>query len=459
MKRAAFLITRPSDRTIRALNYEPTLDRLRGSPKVERLGKLCPAQGAAYRTAFTRVDAEPEYGIELLAQSDVFTTYPAGRQIRPDCVRRPGDHTIKRFQILIAGVGTLGETELFGRPFIADKRLAGKYMSEDVFSLDFDSPESDVALYTYAWLASSAGLRLLRSACYGTKTLKLRRDLVESLPVPMVEPKVVASVANLVREAVLARETFADRLNEAKDVLDELPECGDAAEMCAKPRARCTTWNGNLPTLRAWNYASAGEAPRYLRSKWRARLRDVLLPPGAQKGGRFTRVAVEYPHGCDLLAQRDVFMMRPIPRRVARPHIYEELRVEGADVFIASRGQLVQGALFGSFELAANLPREAIVSEDFVRLRTTPGMAEVALAFFSTKLGRRLVQTTAYGTSIPGIRLDLLENLPFPTGPSSVLERVGELVRQSSEARRAALRSEAAAIRAIEEEVLPQWLG
>jgi hypothetical protein len=153
-------------------------------------------------------------------------------------------------------------------------------------------------------------------------------------------------------------------------------------------------------------------------------------------------------------------MIRPISRRIATPTMSNELLVEMADLFVASRGQLDEGTLFGNVELSENLPRAAIVSEDFVRMRTrSAAYSSLLLAYLTMPLGRRLVRTTAYGTSIPGIRLDLLARLPCPDMDAGRLENVASHVSAAVEARAVASRSESEAIRIIEEEVLPQWLA
>src|SRR5262249_7457635 len=152
--------------------------------------------------------------------------------------------------------GTLAPTELYGRAIIADDRLAGKFVGQDTLILKFEAPEDDLSLFTYAYLASPTGLRALRSASYGTKILRIRRDILAELPVPRADDDVVQQVAALVRRCVEQRERHVRELRAARLVLEELPEMRKAYLMCAERRARAILWGGALPTIGAWNCAS-----------------------------------------------------------------------------------------------------------------------------------------------------------------------------------------------------------
>jgi type I restriction enzyme S subunit len=195
-----------------------------------------------------------------------------------------------------------------------------------------------------------------------------------------------------------------------------------------------------------------------LRRKWPARLVDVLAAGGLFKGGRLTRIACEPPHGVDLLSQRDVFAIRPIPRRIQGSGT-ADLTVSGDMILMASRGQMNEGALFGKVERAAHMPAGAIITEDIMRLIPADSMGAPLFAFLSTTVGEMLLRTAAYGTSIPGMLPDLLLDLPVPDLKDKRLRDAGAHVEVATKARIEAVRAEVEAIRIIEEEVLPAWLA
>src|SRR5262245_54063490 len=184
--RCTFLVPAPRSSALRALNYTPAVEAFRQRSQSNKaasvpLGKLLSTLGPAYGSVFTRLDCDRRHGIELLSQQDMFSTEPSGRVIRRDSMPDPDAHRVCKWQILLAGAGTLGANELFGRAIIADHRLVDKYVGPDAVSLTFKEPGGVDNLYTYAFLCSDIGFRALRSTSYGTKVLRFRPDMLGSL--------------------------------------------------------------------------------------------------------------------------------------------------------------------------------------------------------------------------------------------------------------------------------------
>lgn len=463
MPREAFLVDSPRSSALRALNYTPTVERFRrGSRSINnvRLGELLAEVGPAYGSVFVRRDCEREHGIELLSQGDMFGTEPSGRVIRRDSMPRPERHLVKRWQILIAGAGTLGENELFGRVLIADERLVRKYVGPDAVSLTFREPGSVRSLYTYALLMTPEGLRAIRSCAYGTKVLRLRRDMLVDIPIPFPEERVENAIARLVEKAVLARERFAASLRAARAPLEALPEMLDAAAQARSTGPRSVIWGGPLPTLTGWTYASTGGALKHLREQWPQRLRDVAKPNGVFNGLRFARIPCKAPHGVELLSQRDVFLIRPIGRRIKQPPVPDtSLFAPTTALLLASHGQFSDGSLFGKVELAANGFTSKAITQDILRVLPHEEKASVCYAFLSTDVGRMLLKSTAVGTSVPIMRPDLILDLPFPSIDPRMSDLIGHHVAEGVQARAAAERYESEAASLVREEVLARWLA
>lgn len=462
MTRAAFAVGEPGSAALRAINYSREVETFRkprrGLFTTVPLRSLLATFAESYWAVFTRIDCERVTGVQLLTQTDMFSAEPEGRIIRRDSMPRPEDHLVRRWQVLIAGAGQMNEGNLFGKSIIADNRLAGGYLGPHAAALGFQEPGSEANLWTYAFLNTQVGTRAVRSCAFGTSVPGLRLDLLAALPIPFPEQEgVLRRVAALVRRCVEQRETYQAELRKARDILLALPEMRAALEMCSDRRARCVVWDGQLPTFNAWNYAGAGDALAFLRRKWSARLGDFLQRDGIFKGGRNARVACDPPHGVDFFSQRDVFAIRAAPRRVQRLST-NDLEVTPDLLLLASRGQMNEGALFGRIERACHLPPSATVTEDITRLRPIPGAGSLLFAFLSTSLGTALLRTTAYGTSIPGMRVDLLRDLPVPDLTSSAFSTVALQVDRASVARVEASRTESEAIRIVDEEVLPAWL-
>jgi hypothetical protein len=195
--RSTFLVDAPECRALRALNYSPAVESFRRRAKKGqsiRLADIVHPDGFSYGNMFKSLDCEPQFGIEYLSQSDMFAAEPRGRVVRGDLL--PADNRrIKKWQILIAGAGTLGQSELYGRCLITDRRLEGKHACSDALALTLREPQADMGLYTYAFLCSRAGIKCLRSTSYGTKVLRFRSDLLADLPIPLADSATLKRVA------------------------------------------------------------------------------------------------------------------------------------------------------------------------------------------------------------------------------------------------------------------------
>lgn len=447
---------------LRAINYTPEVESIRrhaAKAASVPLGSLLSSMGPAYGSVFTRLDCHPSQGIELVSQADMFAAEPSGRVIRRDSMKHPERHEIKKWQILIAGAGTLGETELYGRSLVADGRLVGKYVGPHAMVLTFKEPGGDLNLFTYAFLSTVIGVRAVRSASYGTKILGLRKDLLAELPIPQPSAEIVRDVASLVRAAAESRERYLTELRLARKVVEDLPEMQQALAMCADRQARCISWENEMPSLSAWNFASVGNALHHLSKSWKTRLRDVVPPHGIFNGPRFARIPCRAPHGVEFVSQRQVFLIKPVSRRIAHPGFAEDkLSVPQDSLLIGGHGTLGEGEIFGRVEYVSPRFSRTAFTQDILRIQPRRELSELAYAYLSTVVGFRLLRSTAVGTKILSMRPDLLLALPFPNASPALCERVSKHVRASLAAREAADQADREAVRVLEEQVLPKWL-
>src|SRR4051794_11492968 len=108
--RAAYIVEGIDAGSVRALNHTPEIDRIRrlsGVGRAAPLGRLASEIGTSYAKVLARVDCSPQYGNELLGQVDIFAVEPQGRVIRGDLIPFVNDLRIRRWDLLIAGVGQL----------------------------------------------------------------------------------------------------------------------------------------------------------------------------------------------------------------------------------------------------------------------------------------------------------------------------------------------------------------
>lgn len=461
--RSAFAVPKPQSASLRALNYSPFLEAFRKSRdgrQSVRLGELLTSMGPAYGSVFTRLDCQPSHGVELVSQSDMFAAEPAGRVIRLDSMPRPEKHRIRKWQVLIAGAGTLGETEIYGRSIIADDRLVDKYVGPHAMVLTFHQPGSIDNLYCYAFLCSPTGVSLVRTTSYGTKILSIRKDALADLRIPDANLDTKRRIASLISKTIECRETYLRQILEARAALEQLPEMAEAARMCLERKARCQIWADPLPVMSAWNLASTGGAYTYLKKQWKARLGDVLTGQGVFNGPRFARVLCKEPHGIEFYSQRDLFLIRRIPRRIVHPGFRDNLLFapEGS-LLVGGHGTLGEGEIFGRVVYVSGRLRHAGFTQDLLRISPRADAAALCYTFLSSTLGFRLLRSTGVGTKLLLMRPDLLRDLPFPEADSKTVSKVRGHLETAMTARNTADEAENEAVRIIEQEVLPSWLA
>jgi hypothetical protein len=463
MMRSAFAVANIKPTALRSLNYSPIVEAFRERAKSKmggwRLAEMVSPDSLVYGDMLKAVDCTREFGVEFLSQSDMFAAEPCGRMIRRDLLK-DSNRLLRKWQVLIAGAGTLGESELYGRCVLADGRLEGRYACSDAIVFTFDRPNSSESLYTYAFLGTRVGIRCLRSTSYGTKILRFRPDLLAALPIPRAPEHLVEHIAVLIRSSVENREKYATEMRKARQVIEDVRGYREALGMCHERVARSLIWSGDLSTMGAWNYASTGGALSYLQREWSTRLADVIEPEGLFNGLRFARIPCRAPFGLDLLSQRDVFLMNPVTRRIKHPGFSDNmLFVPEYAILVGSHGQLNEGSLFGKAEAAAVIGHDRAITQDILRVLPVPEHSESLLAFLASRLGLLLLRSTAVGTSVPTMHLGLLRQLPIPSLDTNAATDVKGHIRAAIDARRISSTSELEAVRIIEEEVLPEWLA
>jgi hypothetical protein len=126
---------------------------------------------------------------------------------------------------------------------------------------------------------------------------------------------------------------------------------------------------------------------------------------------------------------------------------------------VGGHGTLGEGEIFGRAMFIHGRFARGAFTQDLLRVLPAPGHGETVYAFLTTLVGMRLLRSTAVGTKILSMRLDLLKELPFPELDVARRARIEGHVGASIRARALADESEVEAIRIVEEEVLPAWLA
>ena len=162
--------------------------------------------------SFPRIEVKEGCGIMLINQKDIFDTIVKGKYISKRNVKT--NNLVEYGEVLIAGVGTLGENETFCRAIYANEDLVGQLVSGEFIRLKTNGKVSSG--YLYAWLASDYGFRLLRNLQAGTKLCRPIPRLVLEIPVPVVEKETMEEIDKLVKDAYTKR--YLANCNERKAI-------------------------------------------------------------------------------------------------------------------------------------------------------------------------------------------------------------------------------------------------
>ncbi|MFJ2578451.1 restriction endonuclease subunit S [Kitasatospora aureofaciens] len=193
--------------TLRSLNFQPRArDILRRLASVEHvtLGELCDGGMLGSGVRFKRIDAEPGHGaVRLIGQRQAFWLRPEGRWISQE--QAPAGIFASDETVMIAAQGTLGENEVFCRPFL----VTGSWL-DHAYSQHFlrvVSGDSRFAgAYLFALLRSEPLFRLLRSMAVGGKQQDIHEELRKSIPVPVLTEADRDRIAVTVRKAYKQRD-------------------------------------------------------------------------------------------------------------------------------------------------------------------------------------------------------------------------------------------------------------
>lgn len=185
--------------TINAFNHSERIKKLKESIPCE----IAPLESAlegnkAFSTgSFPRLEVSKGHGIMLINQSDIFDTIVRGKYISTRNVKL--SNLVEYGEVLIAGVGTLGESESFCRVVFANEDLQGQLVSGEFIRLKTNSKIPSG--YLFAWLNSDYGFRFIRNLQAGTKLCRPIPKLLHKIPVPIIDDTIAIEIDNFVKTA------------------------------------------------------------------------------------------------------------------------------------------------------------------------------------------------------------------------------------------------------------------
>ena len=142
-------------------------------------------------------ELEEGHGIMLINQKDIFDQIVRGKWVAKKA--KYYSDLLQKDEILIAKIGTLGESESFCRCIYVGEELKGKLISSAFYR--FKSSALIPSGYLFAWLSSDYGFRLIRASHYGTKLCYPNPAILYKYPVPIISKQLMQEIDIMVKDA------------------------------------------------------------------------------------------------------------------------------------------------------------------------------------------------------------------------------------------------------------------
>ena len=205
--------------TINAFNHSQrisdTIKKVKSSNSCVLLEEVLDNRKLFSTGSFPRIEVKK--GIKLINQSDIFDIIIRGKNISRRKVDL--DNLTEYGEILIAGVGTLGENETFCRVVYVNEELMSQLVSGEFIRMNTN--EKFLSGYLFTWLSTDYGFRFLRSTQTGTKLCRPIQKLLLKIPVPVLEKEIMIDIHEKVVRAHTLRFQANSKENKAIHLIEK----------------------------------------------------------------------------------------------------------------------------------------------------------------------------------------------------------------------------------------------
>lgn len=377
------------------------------------------------------IQVSPEFGTPFLAATQVFDLRPVPRKfLSLDRTESAAERFVSSGMILVTCSGSVGRATLAHAPH--EKIL----ISHDL--LRVEPRREKIWGWLYAYLRAPQTRAMMASAQYGHIIKHLETSHLNALPMPVL------------REDLL--DTFNQRVQTVLDHRNRAHELALAAE---------ARFEGHFGSLTIQDNGESGFSVRASAALFGSRRRFDALPhnpvvktiyehlskraQGFTKlidagysvwlPNRFKRVPAE--DGIRMLDSSSIYEINPdVTKKIAEVDFGDAYqgRVQAGWMLMSRSGQTY--GLLGTLTLATEAYAGMVVSDDVMRIAgpsgadIPPGYAYVALSH--PVLGRPLVKSLAYGSSIPHIDVSDVLQLSVPRMEQSEENAIAAMAHEIS---------------------------
>lgn len=371
-----------------------------------------------------------EFGTPFLAATQTFDLRPVSRKFLS--LNRTDDST-NRFvlpgTILVTCSGSVG------RATLATSALAGVLISHDLLRVTPTQPE--LWGWTYAYLRSEVARGMMCSAQYGHIIKHLEPNHLAELPMPKPRVSVAAKLQKDAMSVLDMRNRAVELMQQAElqfEFVVGLPKSLDSGEsgfsvkassfMSGRRRLESVFHNPVVRKLQAHFKTKHIKTASLLDAGF-----DIWLPT------RFRRIPAE--EGVELMGSADLFEINPdLDKKIANTNFGDRNagRVNRGWLLLARSGQTY--GLNGTLAIANKFHEGKVISDHVIRIapsvRCDARAGYVYTALSHPILGRPMVKSLAYGSSIPEIDVSDISSLLMPRLDKITEDNIADMAEEGA---------------------------
>jgi len=383
------------------------------------------------------IQVGPDHGTPFLTAMQVFDLRPTPRKwLALARTHDAQDRFVRSGTILVTRSGSVG------RPTVAYSVHENMLISDDLLRVEVGDTKD--AGWLYAYLHSPQARAMMRGVEYGHIIKHLEPHHLEGLPVPRVDGERSSEFLRRFREVITLRNEGYRLTLEAEARFEAALgplKVSDWGEYGFRVDTSCGVRGGRRRLDASFHSPGVAEIRCFLAKRGRGFVTisqagyDVWLP------SRFRRVSAAA--GVALIESSALLQTNPeITKRIADLDFGDPYRgrVKPGWVLLARSGQVY--GIIGTAVLATEALENLVVSDHVIRVAPRPGCVlppgYLLVALSHPTLGRPIVKSLAYGSSVPSIDPGDLAEIPIVRLRTADELAIAELAEAGARAQAAA---------------------
>lgn len=371
-----------------------------------------------------------EFGTPFLAATQVFDLRPVPRKfLSLDRTSTSSDRFISPGTIMVTCSGSVG------RATLATDSIQGVLISHDLLRIAPIEPSHRG--WIYAYLRSAIARAMMTSARYGHIIKHLEPNHLMGLPIPDPVPDLAGQFEAITSRILADRNAGYHKFIEAEAYYLSVigSPAGSKVDSLGYSVSSAQLTSGRRRLEGAFHNPWVGALYRHFKSI------DLQTETVRELGfrcwlpGRFPRIPAE--EGVQLVGSANLFEINPdLPKRIADINFGDETngRVKAGWLLLARSGQTY--GLNGNLIIANKFHEGKVISDDAIRIAPLNGCTAregyVYVALSHPSLGRPIVKSVAYGSSIPHIDVEDVYNIRIPRLSTKDENHIADLAEEGA---------------------------